>query len=400
MTFEDIQNKADYKANGIGAKVNKNNNNNVDYNEKGIIPDIGMPASGKAESTTKAAISKGTIEIRDKGKQKQDLNKLNRDTVNSFNKLGEIFDKNTVKEKQEFAGLFQELAHDYIGGLTGKIGQDEKAALNTFVDGLISAWTNGNFIAGASGTALLESMQNELEKIKDPALKQIAAGMIGALAGEFVGGDAQAGASSAVSTEKYNWLKHEEQEKLVNELRSAKDNVEKFAIISKWYGVSQQNRNENPEVAEAIEQMLVDELLKLKKFDYAGVSFNVDFDANAGLHNNLARAKEFLSLSSALGKYIPQNTVCDFVQMSAEDIIQKAYSLGNAKIQVVDTALNITRNYEGDAFNKEFGKMVAREIGKGTMIYGLHFTEQKLGVPKSMILVGDIVIIFGTNIVW
>ncbi|WP_440444750.1 hypothetical protein [Phascolarctobacterium sp.] len=50
--------------------------------------------------------------------------------------------------------------------------------------------------------------------------------------------------------------------------------------------------------------------------------------------------------------------------MSAEDIIQKAYSLGNAKIQVVDTALNITRNYEGDAFNKEFGKMVAREIGK------------------------------------
>ncbi len=86
--------------------------------------------------------------------------------------------------------------------------------------------------------------------------------------------------------------------------------------------------------------------------------------------------------------------------MSAEDIIQKAYSLGNAKIQVVDTALNITRNYEGDAFNKEFGKMVAREIGKGTMIYGLHFTEQKLGVPKSMILVGDIVIIFGTNIVW
>lgn len=46
------------------------------------------------------------------------------------------------------------------------------------------------------------------------------------------------------------------------------------------------------------------------------------------------------------------------------------------------------------------GKMVAREIGKGTMIYGLHFTEKKLGVPKSMILVGDIVIIFGTNIVW
>ena len=44
LTFEDIQNKADYKANGIGTKVNKNNN--ADYNEKGITPDIGMPASG------------------------------------------------------------------------------------------------------------------------------------------------------------------------------------------------------------------------------------------------------------------------------------------------------------------------------------------------------------------
>ena len=86
MTFEDIQNKADYKANGIGAKVNKNNN--ADYNEKGITPDIGMPASGEAESITKATISEGTIEIRDKENQKQDINKLNRDTQNSLNKLG------------------------------------------------------------------------------------------------------------------------------------------------------------------------------------------------------------------------------------------------------------------------------------------------------------------------
>ena len=317
-----------------------------------------------------------------------------------LNKLGEIFDKTKVQEKQEFAGMFQEIAHNYIGDLTGKISKEEKAFLNSFVDGLIAQWTSGDFLAGASGTALLESMQSAISEIENPALKQIAAGALGAIAGEIVSGNAQAGASGAISTEKYNWLKHEEQEKLVNELRSAKDNVEKFAIISKWYGISQQNRNENPEVAEAIEQMLVDELLKLKKFDYAGVSFNVDFDANAGLHNNLAKAKEFLSLSSALGKYIPQNTVCDFVQMSAEDIIQKAYSLGNAKIQVIDTALNISRNYEGNAFTKEFGEMVAHEIGKGTMIYGLHFTEQKLGVHKSIIWAGDIVIILGTNIVW
>ena len=98
LTYEDIKNKADYKANGIGAKVNKNNN--ADYNEKGITPDIGMPASGEAESTTKATISKGTIEIRDKENQNQDINKLNRDTKNSLISLARFLIKILLKKSR------------------------------------------------------------------------------------------------------------------------------------------------------------------------------------------------------------------------------------------------------------------------------------------------------------
>ena len=251
LTFEDIRNKADYKAGSIGFNVkhdgDKEKNEQIEKNERGVTPSIGMPASGESESTTKATISKGTIEIRDKENQKQDINKLNRDTANSLNKLGEIFDKNTIKEKQEFAGLFQEFAHDYIGGLTGKIGQDEKAALNTFVDGLISAWTNGNFLAGASGTALLESMQNELEKIKDPALKQIVAGMMGALAGELVGGDAQVGASSAVSTEKYNHLNHTPDNDEYGEFKEKLNRAENLMQVKNIYvdGAEKSQKNED-----------------------------------------------------------------------------------------------------------------------------------------------------------
>lgn len=77
----------------------------------------GMTASGKAESTTKATVSEGTIEIRDKENHKQDINKLNRDTANSLNKLGEIFDKTDVKERMELADEFGKLAYEAVGDL-------------------------------------------------------------------------------------------------------------------------------------------------------------------------------------------------------------------------------------------------------------------------------------------
>lgn len=57
------------------------------------------------------------------------------------------------------------------------------------------------FLAGASGTALVESMQSTLNNIEDPALRQIAAGLLGAAISEALTGKGQAGGSSAISTE-------------------------------------------------------------------------------------------------------------------------------------------------------------------------------------------------------
>ena len=259
LTFEDIQNKADYKAGGAGIKVNKNND--AEYNEKGITPDIGMPASGEAESTTKATINKGTIEIRDKENQKQDINKLNRDNANSLNKLGEIFDKTKIEERQELANLFGELADNEIHKLADKNGWQEgsaeKNALHALVGGIMSKLTKSGFLAGASGAMINEMIQDKLsDMFKDnPAMHQWASALIGGVVAQVVADDAQVGASTASSGTKNNYLTHKQQKKYEEELAAidkddtltpeqkdkAKEKVDfKYSVISvlqnrEWY---------------------------------------------------------------------------------------------------------------------------------------------------------------------
>ena len=202
LTFEDIRNKADYKAGGAGIKVNKNND--ADYNEKGITPDIGMPASGEAESTTKATISKGTIEIRDKENQKQDINKLNRDTQNSLNKLGEIFDKTKIEERQELANLFGELAYNEIHYMDGS--NEQKALYHAVVGGIMSNLTGGDFLAGATAAGINKLVIEEVKKAAnyDPDKMQWVSAALGAVVAEFVSGNPQAGGSVAASGTKNN----------------------------------------------------------------------------------------------------------------------------------------------------------------------------------------------------
>ena len=67
-----------------------------------------MPAKGDAASATKSAVASGTIDIREN--PAQDISALSRDTANSLNELGRIFDKKTVEEQQELAAVFGEEA--------------------------------------------------------------------------------------------------------------------------------------------------------------------------------------------------------------------------------------------------------------------------------------------------
>lgn len=128
-----------------------------------------MPAEDEAESTTKATVSEGEIEIRDKENQKQDLAGLNRDIQNALNKLGEIFDKDSIEERQELAGLFGELAYNQIHDMEG-ISQNEKIAWHALVGEIMSEIAKGNVLVGTSSAALNKLIANEIKKLQEMTL--------------------------------------------------------------------------------------------------------------------------------------------------------------------------------------------------------------------------------------
>ena len=84
LSWEDIENKADYEAGGMGISYAPKDST-IPLDARGLTPQMSPTVKDKADSTTKAAIAKGTIVITDKKNQGQDISTLNRDTESSLN---------------------------------------------------------------------------------------------------------------------------------------------------------------------------------------------------------------------------------------------------------------------------------------------------------------------------
>ncbi len=214
LTFSNMENRAKYSASSTGYSTQAGSKLPVTRNAT-------MPVSGDANSTTKSAISNGTIEVR--SNPKQDLSQLNRDTENALNALGKIFDKETVKEKQELANLFGQEAYKAVGDLAEKQwekattkeekakwaeGGEYKILLHTVVGGIMSELGGNGFTSGAVGAGVTQALQKELAKIKDPNLRLIASSIVGATASKLVGGNGQVGGSTAYTGTLYNDYAH------------------------------------------------------------------------------------------------------------------------------------------------------------------------------------------------
>ena len=169
LRWEDKENKADYKAGGMGVSYSPNNKSSK-LNQRGLTPNLTPTVKDNADSTTKSAVAEGTIHITNKEKQKQDIASLNRDTKNSLNQLQEIFDKTKVEEKQELVGMLEKYGnqaiHTYAESKGWKDGSTEKMLLHGAFGALMGDMAGGSAATGALSGSINEYVMGYLTKTK------------------------------------------------------------------------------------------------------------------------------------------------------------------------------------------------------------------------------------------
>ena len=169
LSWEDKENKADYKAGGMGVSYSPNNKSSK-LNQRGLTPNLTPTVKDNNDSTTKSAVAEGTIHITNKEKQKQDIASLNRDTKNSLNQLQEIFDKTKVEEKQELVGMLEKYGnqaiHTYAESKGWKDGSTEKMLLHGAFGALMGDMAGGSASTGALSGGVNEYVMGYLTKTK------------------------------------------------------------------------------------------------------------------------------------------------------------------------------------------------------------------------------------------
>ena len=258
LTYDNIENNASYSAGSSGLSYRKFANGaygaGEGHNMKGLTLGLSVPARGNVDSTTTSAIAPGTIEIREN--KAQDISALSRDTANSLNELGKIFDKAKIEEQQELAAVFGEEAFRLAHNLKDD-GSGRKIAIHFAIGGIMSAITGASFASGAIGAGLNEALINNLKGL-DPGTAQIVSAIVGAAAAKAVGGTAGAGASAAASGTKWNYflIEHPESfafDKLAQKTLKRKDGKElsEDEVLKLLQGVSDIFAEHEPVLSDA-----------------------------------------------------------------------------------------------------------------------------------------------------
>ena len=257
LTWENIENKAEYKTGGHGisynGKIGRGDKNDpldsqtnnrygkdaitgqrngmnkitptiygskIPLNERGLLNTPIPSVKGKAGTTTRSAVAKETITITDKENQKQDIEKLNRNTENSLNKLKEIFDKTKVEERkrllEELGIVGNQAIHEIASHNGWKDGSAEKIALHGMLGAITSAKSGGSALSGLIAGGANEYAIGYLEKSKGkdwinkhPDTVQNISAAFGGILSKMTGGSGHTGAYISQMGTKWNELDEE-----------------------------------------------------------------------------------------------------------------------------------------------------------------------------------------------
>ena len=259
LTWENIDNKAEYKTKASGITVSTNAVSKLNPLGLGYVPTV--PVKGKAGSTTYAAIADSIITTT---KEKTDK-EISHDTTNALNTLSEIFDKKKIEEKQEYVNILSQVGYRLIGNIADRKESElkrkaeearknnnrmeaetyEKAAgkwsesgsnrilLHGVMGAILSKEAGNGTGKGLTGAGLNAALQTQLGKIKDKELHKIASAAIGYIAGK------ETGAAIAWQATTYNYLSPKQNEQYQKELEEAKTEKEKTEITNKWLQIDE-----------------------------------------------------------------------------------------------------------------------------------------------------------------
>ena len=242
LGWSSLDNKADYKSQQQSVSVSSGNNGSGEFTSNmpsGML--VAYNHGDSASGTTNSAISNGTIEIRDKANQQQDVASLSRDVEHANGSISPIFDKEkeqqrlqqvqligeigtqamdivrtqgdieaTAKarkelEKQGLTGLtdeqvkktdaYKEAMKDFgTGGKYQQVAQAVTAALQGLTGGDI-----GSALAGASAPYLAHVIKESTAGNDDA--RYMAQAVLGAIVAQAQGNSAGVGAAGAVTGE-------------------------------------------------------------------------------------------------------------------------------------------------------------------------------------------------------
>ncbi|MEX9539884.1 contact-dependent inhibition effector tRNA nuclease [Escherichia coli] len=137
LGFSDLHNEADYKVSHSGISLSGGGSFGDKF--QGNMPGGMISAgghSGHAEGTTQAAVAEGTITIRDRDNQKQNLANLSRDPAHANDSISPIFDKEKEQRRLQTAGLISDIGSQVAdiarteGQIAGEKAKRDPAALN------------------------------------------------------------------------------------------------------------------------------------------------------------------------------------------------------------------------------------------------------------------------------